>query len=392
MKKNPNQKYYSIQPIISTGSNIIIIVGERSNGKSYQAKHKCAVLPYLQDTIEYFSDIEEKDGKINENILKEAVTKGRRFILLRRWDKDITASYVNQYFQDVDIKTLTENKYNNIVAWQGKIYLAFYDEEKNKNIKGDLIGYYMGLSVEQRYASASYLDVSYIIFEEFMARGSYIKDEPNKLMNLYATVDRKRNKTKLIMLGNSITKINPYLHDWGLDEMLNGMKQGEIKSKYMYAGDTNGKKEYVKISLEFCMSSGKTSYIIGTHEAMLNSGEFQTDPQPHLQDSYNNYDKLFRVIFYYKNYKFIGEFLKNKSNKNLCWFIKPYKGKINSKTLVFSDIIRISQYWQKDIYNPTLLNENLRRVLSTFKENMIFYANDEVGTNFKQAIDFIIRK
>ena len=45
-----------------------------------------------------------------------------------------------------------------------------------------------------------------------------------------------------------------------------------------------------------------------------------------------------------------------------------------------------------DIYNPTFKNDNIRNILSTFKENKIFYATDLVGTDFKQAIDFIIRK
>lgn len=44
---------------------------------------------------------------------------------------------------------------------------------------------------------ASYLDVEDIIFEEFMSRSTYLSNESNKLMNLYATVDRKRLKTRL---------------------------------------------------------------------------------------------------------------------------------------------------------------------------------------------------
>ena len=48
--------------------------------------------------------------------------------------------------------------------------------------------------------------------------------------------------------------------------------------------------------------------------------------------------------------------------------------------------------WQRDIYNPTFKNEKLRNLIQTFRESNIFYSNDMCGTDFKQVIDFQIRK
>ena len=38
-------------------------------------------------------------------------------------------------------------------------------------------GYVVALSTEQKYAGASYLDVSDMIFEEFMSRDLYLRTE-----------------------------------------------------------------------------------------------------------------------------------------------------------------------------------------------------------------------
>ena len=71
---------------------------------------------------------------------------------------------------------------------------------------------------------------------------------------------------------------------------------------------------------------------------------------------------------------------------------KTHCKSFNDKTLIFSDIIKTSKYYQRDIYNPSIKNEKLILLLRTFKENKIFYANDMTGTDFKQVIDFEIRR
>ena len=73
-----------------------------------------------------------------------------------------------------------------------------------------------------------------------------------------------------------------------------------------------------------------------------------------------------------------------------CWYIYPYKGEIKDNILVISDEVKFSKYWQRSVYNPDINNPALKKILSTFRENKIFYASDLCGTDFKQAIDFEI--
>ena len=365
--------HYNLDNIDSKGATINIIVGERSNGKSYQVKHKKAV--------EKFWDSYKNDS----NHVK-------RFILMRRLREEITPTLIEQYFQDVDVVKITNNEYNMITMYRKRLYLSHYNIETNKVTRGMLIGYVVALNTEQNYAGASYLDVEDIIFEEFMSRKNYLHDEPEKLMNFYCTVDRKRGTTRLWLLGNSITRVCPYLYSWELDKILFRMNQGDIKIIEIPTPDVddNGHIIYVKVAIEYCKESGRSSFAIGKHAEMLSKGSWQTDPQPHLVGSYKDYKLIFRIGFFYKGFKFLGEFL-YKDNNNL-WFIKPYKGEFNKNTIVFSDIIKESINYQRDIYNVTIDNPMVKKVLDLFVESNIFYSDDLCGTEFKEAIDFTIRR
>lgn len=359
--------HYNLDEIDKENAIINIIYGERSNGKSYQVKHKKAVEKFLKT--------------------------GRRFILMRRWKEEISTEKIEQYFQDVDVYKLTEGKYNCITMYKKQLYLSNYNNENGKITRGDRIGYVVALSTEQNYAGASYLDVDDIIFEEFMSRNTpYLGGEPDRLINFYSTVDRKRGTTKIWMVGNTISQVCPYLDEWGLQDLILNQKQGTIETIELGTNtfDENNEEIKLKVAIEYCNPTGSSSFAIGKHKEMLNKGTWQSDPQPHLPKSYNEYKMLYRVGFLYKGFKFLGELLSDK--KDLVWFIYPYKKEFSSKLIVFSDIIKASKYYQRNIYNLTINNEKLAYIFSTFRESSIFYATDLVGTNFKQAIDFEIRR
>ena len=359
-------KHWNADNLIACDADINIAYGERSNGKSYQMKHKRGVIKYLET--------------------------GKRFILMRRFREEITNDKIEKYFDDVDVEKLTKGKYNCITTYRKAIYLSNFNSETFKVIRGEKIGYAVALSTEQNYAGGSFLDVEDIIFEEFMTRSRYLgENEPDKLMNFYCTVDRKRKTTKLWLVGNSISRVCPYIYEWGLHEIISKQKQGTIETLELDSTDD----DKVKLAIEFCEDTGASSHTIGWSKDMMNSGSWQSSPQPHLPKSYKCYNTIFRFIFQYQNFSFICELLQDKEEKDkVCWFIYPMNQnkKIKKNQLVISDQVKIDRFWQRNIYDITLPNENLKRLLSTFREDKIFYCNDLVGTDFKQVIDFSIRR
>lgn len=337
--------HYNLDNIDKLGARFNLIYGERSNGKSYQLKHKKGVEKYLKT--------------------------GRRFILMRRWKEEITTEKIEQYFQDVDVAKLTNGKYNCITLYRKSLYLSIYDNETGKTKRFDKIGYVVALSTEQNYAGASYLDVDDIIFEEFMSRSVYMANESNKLMNFYATVDRKRLTTRLWLVGNSISRVCPYINDWGLHSVISSQKQGTIKEIII-----NGNEEKIKIAVEYCKSTGQSSGTIGTNAEMINTGAWETAPQPHLPKSIKEYKKLYTFGFQYQNFKFLCNLLQDKETKETVWFVFPFFKEFKHNQIVFSDVVKVSKYWQRDIYNISIKNDKLKNLFMSFKENKIFYATD----------------
>lgn len=364
---NKKKTHYNLDAIDSKGCLYNLIFGARSDGKSYQVKHKKAVVKYVKT--------------------------GRRFILLRRWREEISSEKIEQYFSDVDVTTITDGKYNCIVMFKKQLYLANYDIESGRTHKGEKIGYVMALNAEQHYAGASYLDVDDIIFEEFIARGSYLgSSEPDKLVNLWSTVDRKRYTTRLWLVGNTISRVCPYINDWGLHQIVSTMKQGDIRTTKVSAGeDEDGNTIYVSMAVEHCKSTG-SNLAIGKHKDMLNTGSWQSDPQPHLPKSLKCYISRFSFMFVYQNFKFACSYLQDKEDGVCVFFIKPYDGEIDDKTIVFSDQVKTSPYWQRNIYDTEFPNPAINDLFKNFREGIIFYATDLCGTDFKQVIDFSIRK
>ena len=245
-----NQVHYNLDEIDKIGARINLIYGERSNGKSYQVKHKKAVEKYIKT--------------------------GKRFILMRRLREEITSEKIEQYFQDVDVSKITGGRYNCIQLFRKCLFFGIYDNETGKTKRFEKIGYVVALSTEQNYAGASYLDVEDIIFEEFMSRSTYLPNEPNKLMNFYATVDRKRLTTRLWLVGNTISRVCPYIYEWGLHKLISGQKQGTILIKKIQ--DVLPENPPITIAMEYCLSTGKTSGTIGTNAKMINTRSMGDSP------------------------------------------------------------------------------------------------------------------
>ena len=361
---------YNLDKIDSKNALINIVWGGRSDGKSFQVKHKKGIIPFIE------SSINDRD----------------RFILVRRLRDELTSEKIEGYFKDVNVKELTNGEYDTIAYYRREIYLANYVDFKK--VLGEKIGYVVPLSGEQNYAGVSYLDVNNIIMEEFMSRKVYLNSEPDKLINLWNTVDRGRGIVRMWLVGNSISKVCPYLTDWGLQKVITRQKQGEIAEILLSTNtfDDKGNEIKIKCAIEYSKHYGGSNFSIGKHKDMLNKGTWQSDPQPHLPKSVNEYKKLFQIGFEYKEFKFLADLLKDNETKEYCWFVFPYNDEFKNNLYIFTDVVKLNKRYQRNIYDLSFKNDKLQNILNTFRDGNIFYASDLCGSDFKQCIDFSIRK
>lgn len=142
-------------------------------------------------------------------------------------------------------------------------------------IDGDICGYAIPLSLQQKYKSSNYSDVYWIIYDEFMKMpggSSYLGGRANSMAeveamtSLYQTVDRGigrafRNETRIIFIGNAGTFFNPFYINYGVDRYLRPDTKYLAPKNDIYVveltGETNATRE-IRDSYGYKMSTEKT--------------------------------------------------------------------------------------------------------------------------------------
>ena len=345
-------KYYNISNMLKTNADYMILLGQRSNGKSYQAK---------------------------TTVLKNAYENNRKFIYLRRWKEDIKAKAVTAYFEDIDVKKITNNEYDSITAWNGTLYFC-YTNEKNEIVKDKEIGRYCALNEYERYKSWAFIDYDYILYEEFITDAVYLPNEPRQLQQFVSTVARN-DKIKVILIGNTLSRICPYFSEWCLDGVLK-QKIGTIEIYHFHTDDNS----VVNIAVEYCANSNaENKMFFGQTAKQIVSGEWDTVDVPKLPRKEYEYEKVYELLLVYQKFSFVIELLIEPKNGGKILYVYPFTGsrKIYRKiTDEFSDLPNITsklditkkpeQYihdcirLKKICYSDNLTGSDFNNVLKTF--------------------------
>lgn len=258
--------YWNIQKILQTKSDFNLVIGQRGNGKTF-------------GVLKYFLEQYKKTKK--------------RFIYIRRWEEDIKAYRMEQLFTPFRniIDQLFGEKYS-IVYKNHKFLLV---NENGTCI--DVLGYTMSISASSHVKSISYVNVGFILFDEFirMSGEQELRDEQSRFDNLLSTIIRGDNTNVIIyMLANTVSKYSPYFLRYGFD--INTVKQGTITTKEIRLEDG----QILKVALEYCEFNKEASDKISkyTSNAMIKSGEWEipeTDEIPSVPGSVISEKLLFTI-------------------------------------------------------------------------------------------------
>lgn len=336
--------YYDISNILATNASYMLLLGQRSNGKSYQCKL---------------------------TVLKHFLKTGRKFIYLRRWQLDIKTKEVERYFDDVPIKKLTKGEYEFVIAWGGSIFLGFCDEDGNRQ-KGEEIGRYCALNEYERYKSQVFNDYDYVVFEEFITDSIYLTDEPKQLQQFVSTVARHR-KITVLMVGNTLSRVCPYFNEW---ELVGTLKQkvGTIEVYHFHVGES-----VIDIAVEYCANANvENTMFFGTTAKQIISGEWDTKELPHLPRPKKEYEKIYELIVQYQAFKFCLELLVEPKDGGVIVFVYPF----TSSRSVFR---KISDEFSDNPFitaNLDLSRRPEKMINDCFREGKVCYSDNLTGSDF----------
>lgn len=150
-----------------------------------------------------------KTFAVKEYCVKRFLEKGEQFAWIKRYKEDIDAT-VKEYWNDISFK-FPEH------SFKYKAGVMYIDNKE--------AGFAYDLNNASRYKGNSKPDIWNMHFDEFLNEdGKYLKDEFNKLVNLYQTIARGGGKriraVKCFMTSNTMSLINPYFDAWNMYERL----------------------------------------------------------------------------------------------------------------------------------------------------------------------------
>ena len=185
LNKKVNLNYYSFNKLLSHNATYNFALGARGLGKTFGAKEK---------------------------VMKNAIHRGEQFIYLRRYKTEL--SNRQTFFDDI--------------AWKfpdfgfrvhGSLAQMTRTPTEEKP-KWETIGYFISLASAQATKSVAFPKVTYILFDEFIIeKGAihYLPNEVHVFNNFYSTVDRWKDKTRVLFLANSVSIMNPYFVSYKIE-------------------------------------------------------------------------------------------------------------------------------------------------------------------------------
>lgn len=339
-------KYYDMSNLDKVEAQYKILLGQRANGKSYQVKQK---------------------------ILKQAML-GEKFVYLRRWKEDIKAVAVENYFDDMNIKQITNGEWECIKAWRNEIFFSKKDENGNE-IKSECIGRYCALNEAERYKSWAFINYKYIDYEEFITDASYLVEEPKKLQQFVSTVARL-NTITVYMIGNTLSRVCPYFNEWCLEGVLL-QKQGTIEVYHFHTGE-----DIINIAVEYCKNAEiKNRMFFGQTAKQIVSGEWDTIDVPKLPQKLDKYETVYEILLIYQSFKFVLDLLIEPNEGGKILYVYPYtrNRKIHR---ILSDEFSDKPY----ITNKLDLSKKPEFFISEcMRLNKVCYSDNLTGADFKHV-------
>lgn len=217
--------FYSFSKVLSYNAVYNYCVGGRGIGKTYGAKKK-----------------------VTRDAIKTSIETGDQFIYLRRYTKELRTAR-DTFFADYE-REFPDYDFRVHSYFAQAAPVKTRDDKKRQWFT---IGYFIPLAAHQNYKSVNFPRVKTIIFDEFIIEKgayTYLPDEAKIFNNFFSTVDRYKDKTRVLFLANSVAITNPYFIEYGIDpnncdvngiiKMFDGFILVHIIDSELFSGEVYG--------------------------------------------------------------------------------------------------------------------------------------------------------
>ena len=348
-------KYYSLRKILEKQAQYNIIIGERSNGKTY------AVLEYA---------------------IKDYFNTGAELGIIRRFIEDFRgrrgASMFEALVENKVVEKYSKGEWTGIYYYSSRWYFCRYDDHGNRIKAENPFAYGFSLSQSEHDKSTSYPRIKNILFDEFITRTLYLDDEFIIFSNVLSTIIRQRDDVKIFMLGNTVNKYAcPYVDEMGLKH-LKQMKQGDI-DVYTY-GDSD-----LIVAVEYCNPNreGKPSNKYFAFDnpklSMITGGTWEIDVYPHLPARYKPRDVVLYFYIYYAHEWLKAEIIVLSDMQFI--FVhpqtKPLTDDEKRTSIIYSPEYNPLPNWIRRITEPR--TKIAKKIANMLYDDKIYYATNETG-------------
>lgn len=344
--------FYSLVNIKKKKATYNVIIGERSNGKTYAT--------LLEGIEQYFKT-------------------GGQIAIIRRWKEDIRGKRASGIFNSIvenkEIERISDGEFTGIHYYAGRFYLCNYENGKVVYNDVDCLGFAFALSDNEHNKSISYPRVETIIFDEFLTNQLYLNDEFVLFMNTVSTIVRQRTNITIYMLGNTVSKYSPYFKEMGLVNVLE-MKQGTI-DVYKYGEST------LTVAVEYCKSTQKSKannfYFAFNNPklSMITGGAWEMDIYPHCPIKYKPSDVEFIYFIIFNDIIYQCEIVVMKNITFTFIHLKTTDIQNNEKDLIYTLEYIPKMNYNRNIYKPT--SKLQQKILWYYNNERVYFQNNEVG-------------
>lgn len=358
LKLNPND-YFSqyLNDLINYNCDYYMIWGERSNGKTF------ALLKYC---------------------MEKYIETGKKFAYVRRWGDDLRGKNGRNLFLEFSklgmIEKITNGKWTDVYYYSKEWYFCKYSTTKTGGEKRILdsspFAYAYAINEDEHQKGSTISDINTIIFDEFLARRTYLNNEFISFMNVISTIIRRRDNVKVFMLGNTISMYCPYFDEMGINN-IRKMEPGEVniydygendlKLLTFYVPPSSTDKYKKKSDKYFAFNNPKLN--------MIKSGAWEIGIYPHISWKIKDSNIIFRCFC-----KFYDDILELDfcchDNKDYCFCHKKTTPIKNEN----SDIVCITDADPRPNWRTGFGHDKIGKFIkSYFNNNKVFYENNTIG-------------